>query len=175
MLLFEKFIQTGLIRIKDICYEFMPGFFTSNSIDEIIKQKFPDEKTEQIKTAFERIIRCIPEQWKELLKSENPLNVEITPIVKICLDNDREIHLRSAVTKLFYSLLLSKFFETPCAEKHWAEQYPSLNFKSLYLVVNQSCLPPDCHCLNYRIVHRAIFTLEKLVRIGQADTGSCKT
>ncbi|CAC5360470.1 unnamed protein product [Mytilus coruscus] len=174
MLLFEKFIHSGLIQIIDICYEFIPGFFTSGSIVEIIQHNFPDEKSHEIKTAYDKILRCIPDTWKILQKTINPLNTERVPKLRICLKNDREVPFLGEVTKFFYKLLLSEMFETSTAEKHWAEKYPSINFTQLYSVTNQNDLSPDCHCLNYRIAHRSILTLEKLFKFGQVDIDTCK-
>ncbi|CAC5366469.1 unnamed protein product [Mytilus coruscus] len=175
MLLFEKFIHTGLIQIKDICYEVIPGFFTSGSIVEIIQQNFPDEKPHEIKAAYDKILRCIPETWKILLKSINPLNTESIPKLRICLENDREVPFLGAVTKLFYKLLLSEMFETPTAEKHWAEKYPSINFTKLYSVTNQNGLPPDCHCLNYRMVRVRVQAGERVFpKVNEGAVGTAR-
>ena len=51
MLVFDVFSQAGLIQIKDMCYEFIPGFFTS-AIVEIIQRRFPDEKSTHNRLRF---------------------------------------------------------------------------------------------------------------------------
>ena len=175
MLLFNNFINAGILQIRDICYEFIPGFLTSGAIVEIIRQKYPDENANKIREDFNKILNSIPNSMKILLRSENTVNTEVLPKIKICYENGREINFMGVDTKNFYKLLLSFFWETPTAEKHWEELYPSINFTRLYSVANQNSLPPDCRCLNYRLAHRAIFTLEKLVKIGQTDDSTCKS
>ena len=174
MLLFDDFAQAGLIQIKDVCYEFIPGFFTSDAIVEIIHRRFPDEKPYTIESAFNKILRCIPDEWKILLRHNNPVNANCVPQIMLCFENNAEIPLLTAVTKQIYKLFMSTFFEKPTSELKWAEKFPSINFRQVYSVANQVGLCPDLHCLNYRLVNRAIFTLDKLSKFSQVDTNTCK-
>ncbi len=174
MLLFEDFIQAGLIQIKDICYEFIPGFFTCNAITEIIQNKFPNTNTRNIIESYQRIINCIPEEWKNLLKHINPIHCDFTPQLFLNLGIDKSISFVGGVSKTFYKVLLSYLFEIPTCEKRWAEQFPSINLNGIYSVANLNFLPPDTRDLNYKVTHRAIFTMEKLFKINQVESDLCK-
>lgn len=175
MLLFPNFVHAGLIQIKHLCYEVVPGFLRPNAIVELVQLHNPKENTHEIQVAYQKILQSIPDTWKTIISgSGNPVHTNNTPELKLIAENDREVDFMGVASKDLYSVLLSFFWEAPIAERYWAESYPPLNFTRLYSVVNQDSLPPDCHCLFYRMVHRSIFTLDKLAKFRLVDSSTCK-
>lgn len=62
MLLFDNFTQAGVIQIKDVCYEFILGFLTTDAVVEIIQHSLPYERPGTIKSAYEKILHCISDE-----------------------------------------------------------------------------------------------------------------
>ena len=171
-LLFHEFIDAGITQIKHICYEVVPGFLSKNSITEIIQDKFPDVKKSDIEAAYSKILNAIPESWLELLKFSNPVNVHRKPCIFIKRGN-RSVDFNCATSKIFYEILLSSFFDTPTSEKFWLNKFPAINFTSVYSTVHLPFMPPDIHCLNYRLAMNSIFTQEKLFKINKTGSDTC--
>ncbi|CAC5423454.1 unnamed protein product [Mytilus coruscus] len=169
-LLYSEFINSGIVQIKDICYEFIPGFLSKDSIVELVQEKHPELKSRIIAEAYAKILNAIPKLWKKDLNQINPVNVDRIPSLTV---GTKMIEFSKVTTKIFYKLLLQKISESPTSEHFWTQHYPSMCFKSLYLVVNQCHLPPECVSLNYRVVTNTIFTLSKLCRMGKHDNSTC--
>lgn len=158
------------MQIKNICYEFIPGFLPCDAIVEVIQQYDPNIQSRKIIEAYGKILNAIPRLWKNELHVVNPVHVDRLPSFTVG-ENMTEFLL--ATTKFFYKLLLQDFSESPISENFWSHHYPSVCFRSLYRVVNQCHLPPECVSLNYRVATNTIFTLSKLQRINKVDDGTC--
>ena len=68
-------------------------------------------------------------------------------------------------------LLLENFLEPPIAKSFWIQHFPSMCFRSLYMVVKQCHLPSICVSLNYRMAKHTIFSL--LLRMGKIQDSTC--
>ena len=170
-LLFHEFLKSGIILIKHICYEVIPGFLPKNAIIEIIHEKFPEIKSSDIEAAYSKILSAIPDTWKNLIEGPHQ-NAQSSQNIFVKLKN-RIIDFSNATTKTFYECLLSNVFETPTSEKFWLNKFLSINFASVYSTVHLPYLFPDIHCLNYRISMNSIFTMEKLFKINKTHSDIC--
>ncbi|CAC5423425.1 unnamed protein product [Mytilus coruscus] len=169
-LLYREFINSGIIKIKDICYEFIPVFLSKDSIIEIVQEKYPELRSWVIINAYRRILNAIPQLWKNELTAINPVNVDRFPCLTV---GTNMTEFSKATTKIFYKLLLQSFSEPPTSEMFWLKHFPSMCFHALYRVVNQCHIPPECISLNYRVATNTIFTLDKLQRINKVDSNMC--
>ena len=169
-LLFREFLNSGISQIKHICFEFIPGFLSHNSIVEIIQERFPDIQSPKIKEAYDKILAAIPKLWKKELHAINPLNVHKCPSLTV---GSKMTEFSKTSSKFFYKLLLEDFSEKPTSERFWIQHFPSMCFRPLYQTVNLSHLPPQCVNLNYRVATNTIFTLSKLLQMNKVDSSTC--
>jgi hypothetical protein len=107
---------------------------------------------------YDTILNAIPNLWRNELRAINPVSAWIWGNFQI---------------RLFYMLLLENFLEPPISKPLWIQHFPSMSFRSLYPVVNHCHFPPICVSLNYRVATNTIFTLIKLVRMGNAQDSTC--
>ena len=121
---------------------------------------------------IKKFLKSIPDEWLIELKNPNPINADIFPIISLN-ENLRVVDFQSATSKIFYKFLLNDFFIAPTSEKFWMDKFPTLNLTKVYPIIHLPFLPPDIHCLNYRIVMNSIFTLQKLHRINKVDSDTC--
>ena len=171
-LLFHEFITAGITQIKHICYEVIPGFLPENAIVEIVQEKIPEISTTEVKNAYKKILSAIPDAWIDILKIHNPINITHSPEIFLKF-GIRVIDFKNATSKILYDILLCDFFQRPTSENFWLNKFPMLNFTSVYSTVHIPILPPDIHCLNYRLAMNSIFTLEKLHKINKTDSDTC--
>ncbi|CAC5405806.1 unnamed protein product [Mytilus coruscus] len=82
-LLYSEFINSGIVQIKDICYEFIPGFLSKDSIVELVQEKHPELKSRIIAEAYAKILNAIPKLWKKDLNAINPVNVDRLPSLTV--------------------------------------------------------------------------------------------
>ena len=169
-LLFKEFLSSGISQIKHICFEFIPGFLSHNSIVEIIQEKYPDLQSPKRKEAYDKILAAIPTLWKKELHAINPHHVDRLPSLTV---GTKMLDFSKTTSKFFYKLLLEDFSENPTSERFWIQHFPSMCFRSLYQTVNLSHLPPQCVNLNYRVATNTIFTLSKLLQMDKVDSSTC--
>ncbi|KAL5017683.1 hypothetical protein ScPMuIL_005234, partial [Solemya velum] len=66
-LLFPKFIEAGIVKIDDIFYRTLPGFYSEKTIVQLVKETSPTMKEIEIYKKWNTLIEAIPKSWKIVL------------------------------------------------------------------------------------------------------------
>ena len=173
--LWENFILAGLVKVKDISYEVIPGFLPFQAIFDIVQEVVPDINYEILSEQYDHILQNIPEMWKNTVTQNSfPINSDDTP--SVCLEyNNKVINFESCKTKHFYDVLVEKCFIKPNVYDYWSEQcnIGELCFKILWKQVHCYWKTPDCIDLDFKILHNRIFTNVKLHKCGLVNSDLC--
>ena len=118
-------INSGIVQVKGICYEFIDGFVSRNAIVGIVQEIFANIRSPKITKMYDTTLNAIPNLRKNEIRAISPVNVDRLPscsivskcvylaISKIDLKSDVFISLKIAST--------TKFKNTVCvrAMKRW--------------------------------------------------------
>ena len=68
--LYKDWVNAGITKIRDICYEAIPGFLRLNAVHEILQEQEENENRtkQQTKQEFDTIKGAIPPDWKHELE-----------------------------------------------------------------------------------------------------------
>lgn len=64
----NKWIEAGFVQLKDIMYEFMPGFLTAGAIWECVCEKHEDTSLAKVETTRNDIMSCLPMTWRTAIE-----------------------------------------------------------------------------------------------------------
>ncbi|KAL7375642.1 hypothetical protein ABVT39_021354 [Epinephelus coioides] len=64
-----KMLRAGIVQLKDIMYEFLPGFLPTQAIFDSVKEVDYDASYRTVSNYYEAIQECIPCSWKALINS----------------------------------------------------------------------------------------------------------
>lgn len=67
MLDLQMFTKSGIVKIKDILYEVIPGFLPLNAIHELVTDNFENVSLQHVSNMFNVIKGSIPETWKNIV------------------------------------------------------------------------------------------------------------
>lgn len=171
----ECFIQAGIVQIKDICYEVIPGFLPTQAIFDVIKEKNSDVSYKYVKDLYMMLLNSIPAEWKTIvLKNCFSRNDQLSDFyVKL---NGKVCNISLCQTKRFYQLFLQKVFIKPNCYEFWSEHCNSheKEFAFVWKQVHSFWKPSECIDLDFKLCHNRLFTNVKLCRIGIIDSAVCQ-
>ena len=175
----KTWITAGITRIKDICYEAIPGLLPIEAIHEIISRQDCSPTRTLHKTAqeFHNIIQAIPQDWLRLIynpASHPPSTPQ--PFFKIINTPSDTVDFTRGKTRLFYQLLMNDRYPTIAALQVWHDHLqstPPFNHRFWKLMY-----PPMVHNrigdLNWKIAHRILPTALSLSRMTVYHTSNCR-
>lgn len=171
----KEFILSGLVKLKDISYEVIPGFLPFQAIYDIVQEVFPDVQYDLLSRKYDVIISNIPPDWKDVINTTQMSKNDYDGI-KVFLEYDNKVlELICCKTNNFYRVLLSKCFIKPNIYDFWLENC-TVGESSLQIVwkqIHSHMKSPDCVDLDFKILHNRIFTNEKLYKCKLIDSELC--
>ena len=176
-LFFTDWIAAGIVRIRDICYEVIPGFLPMSAIHDMLTEKTPRtilRTTEELRELFV----ALPLQWSQKICTAS---VGPPPTLQPCFGivnsspGQTPIDISLYKTRHFYKHLLQAERPIIPAVDHWKQNLqpePCFNakqWKALYppLINNKQ------GDVNWKIAHRVLPTALSLNRIGVWATPFC--
>lgn len=171
VLYYETFIEADIVKLSDITYEVIPGFLPVNAIYEMIETKCENVKIMEIERNYRILLNSIPLNWKIHVteKSKAPTTGEMLYIEYE--DNKLEVE---NISKLILRQLCHTECKTPKGVLKWNMIYPNVIFNTaLWKNVFMKGKCPDCIDVDYRIIHRTIFSMQKLYNMGCTDSPIC--
>lgn len=175
-ILWSNFIQAGIIQLKDIAYEVVPGFLPFNAIKEMIVE-FSGKSTniDKLKQQYNLLLDSIPDDWRNIVNSDGNTDPDnIVSDIFILYENKSKQFI-NCTTREFYTFLIKKCFIEPDAIEYWSGVFEMSEsvFNSILENIHFHWKSPDCIELDFKIFHNRIFTNEKLKRIGLKDSDKC--
>jgi len=176
-LIFTDWVAAGITRIRDICYEVIPGYQPVSAIHDMLTEKNPctlSRTTEELRELFV----ALPPEWSQKICTAS---VWPPPTLQPCFGIENSspgqtpIDISSCRTRHFYTHLLQAEKPVIPAVDHWKQNLqpePCFNakqWKALYppLINNKH------GDVNWKITHRGLPTALSLNRIGVYATPYC--
>ena len=176
-LIFKDWIAAGITRIKDICYEVIPGYLPVLAIHDVLTDEDPrtlSRTTEELR----KLLVALPPEWSQKICTAS---VWPPPTLQPCFNivnpslGQTPIDLSLCRTRHFYTHLLQAEKPVIPAVDYWKQNLhpePCLNakqWKTLY-----SPLINNNHGdVNWKITHRVLPAALSLNRIGVYATPYC--
>jgi len=172
-LYFKSFIEAGIVRLKDITYEVIPGFLRMSAIKEIVMDKCSDISEKTIETAYIIIKHSIPIEWFQMIEKNSVVKAQVQNPICIVSMNGECWPLALCRTNFLYRVLLSKILQPPISRIYWKELFPDFDISKYATVCHLKVKFPDMINLDFRILHNIIYTNKTLAKIGILDNEMC--
>lgn len=181
VLLYKQWIKGRITRIKDMCYEAIPGFLPAIAIDEMIKDEIEDTNRtiQQTKEELETIINAIPRKYKRIINRNHNNNTEQTlqPSfnTKQNIAGQQPKAFTEQKTKDFYKQLLTDKKTMVPAMEHWRtniQPTPILDY-TIWQRTYCKLITNKQGDINWKIVHRILPTALSLNRMRCYHTRHC--
>ena len=166
LLIFNSFIDSGIITVADIAYEVIPVL----AIIEIIHKTYPTIDKSHISLAYAVILHSLPEEWKATIKSMDK-NSEHQNYLYLETDNEN-INVSKFNVKLIYNMI-SKCFKMPTSIEKWNSLGYNIAWKPVWKAITYPDKSPEFIELDYKIAHNIIFTYKKLYKYNKATSKLC--
>ena len=160
-------VDAGITLLRDITYEFSPGFLPELAINELVGSKFKP------KDLFS-ILSCLPLEWKNFIRSNSApkdrFSINFTPPIKdikkpLCKLSSKDLYLASLMSSTDVS---SQKFRV-----YWEKKFSDLDWKFiLKSIFTRDSDRKSCD-LQWKIIQLAIPTADRLARHKIIDNPLC--
>ena len=176
-LLYTDWIAAGILRVKDICYEVVPGFLPVSAVLEMLSDE-PPRPISETHRQFDEILGALPPEWKDQISMRHPeTQPSVQPSFGIVnpFSGQPPTDLLQCKTRHFYHQLHQSKKPVIPATDYWKRTLqPEPVFDSeQWRVVFSPLITNRQGDLNWKIVHRVIPTALSLRRMGILDSDSC--
>jgi len=161
-------------RIKDIIYEYAPGFLPIDTIMELIDKS--NDNNKKVCSNYNKIIQGIPTKWKALINSEAIADKHECPSVHFRnVFNEVITNITTIDVKYVnhYIRLKDSTQLVPAGLDYWRDQFGDNSLKIPF----ENCfggLKENFRAeLDFFIAHNILYTNEKLYKIGLSDDIRC--
>ncbi|KAL7374791.1 hypothetical protein ABVT39_007206 [Epinephelus coioides] len=127
-----RLLKSGFVQIKDIMYEFMPGFLKCNSIFECIAERYENVNLPNIENVYSRIIDSIPAKWREIICSEEGVDKDntIPDLYVSCNEKWKLLCMMNA--KDFYKICATAGERLPASLNYWRKVLPDITEEEIW-------------------------------------------
>ena len=176
-LLYTDWIAAGITRVKDICYEAVPGFLPPEALHEILTDSKPHALSRAIRE-YRDLLAAIPKQWLHLINANHPRQLPtLQPcfVISISSSGSTPPDLVTCKTRTFYHHLHQLQKPTIPAIDKWKEilqpapDFSTKQWKTLYspLISNKQ------GDINWKVAHRVLPTALSLNRMNVYNSSVC--
>lgn len=167
----DIFEISTIVKIEDIVYDVIPGFFPCQAIVDIVQDKYPDVHRTDIEKYYDILLKSIPENWKYCINMDEYMESNDTCIsMEVGIDF---ILLTKCRSKEFYSILVEKTLKPPVSKVFWESILYNHNHDGIWKNVFNQRKPSKWIEVDFKLAHNGIFTQEKLCKIKMVDTDIC--
>ena len=160
--------------LKDMIYEYVPGFLPNQSIIELMSPVFNNSKLSKLCT---NLVQYIPSKWKKAINRSALAKKKCNTITLHMMDQNTDTIIDVSKTSTrFFNNLLRKYEEvsvTPAGLEHWRAHFGNESLKIPFDVCFGG-LKENYMCQNdYFLAHNCLYTNDKLVKMGITDDPLC--
>ncbi|CAC5416070.1 unnamed protein product [Mytilus coruscus] len=174
-ILWNDFIEAGIIQLKDICYEVKPGFLPQNAIVEIVAKGNDEYDIDSIIKRYRSLQSALPELWTNTVGTEvyhrtNNRKIDINLNM-----NCKLVDFKMCSSKQLYCLVIDKLCQPPKSVDKWMNifQEDESIMHKVWKIVNMFWKPSIMTELDFKIAHCGIFTNERLLKMKLVDNDLC--
>lgn len=172
LIYFKFLLEAGIVRIKDLLYEVIPGFLRVSAIKEMVIDKNEDISEVSVEKALMIIKNSIPFHWMQIIEKPNK-NKDSEKVDFILNVNGKYYPFLMCRTNMLYQLLISKIVQLPISSLYWKQLYKQFDNKKCSKIIHLPPKLPDMIDLDFRIFHNIIYTNKILQKIGYIETAMC--
>ena len=172
-------LQLELYRVKDICYEVVPGFLPVSAVFEMLSDQ-PPRPISETRRQFDEILGALPPDWKDQICMRHPeTQPSVQPFFGIInpVSGQPPTDILQCKTRHFYHQLHQSKKPVIPAIDYWKrtlQPWPEPVFDSeQWRIVFSPLITNRQGDLNWKIVHRVLPTALSLRRMGILDSESC--
>ena len=178
-LIYGDWIKAGIIQVKDICYEIVPGFLRASAIHELISDDHSGYRPLST-TARELndLLDALPKEWcHQISTSETRNQPTLQPVFSIVNPNPGHppTDIVTCKTRDFYHQLHQPLKPVVPSIDYWEstlQPAPSFNAKQ-WRALYSPLVSNKMGDVNWKIAHRVIVTGLSLQRMRLQDSGNC--
>lgn len=171
VLYYKKWIEVGILKVRDILYEFKEGFLTEQYVIDTMEEAKEEYNRKEIEKNLDIIKQAIPKEWirsiENFEKEKETKEVYVKTGEKICNFNE-------CTVKNIYCFFRENVFKEPTANKYWIEKYKNVKANEIWGNMKGRYVETKVECLEFLIRHKAIFSDVILNKIGMEQSGMCK-
>ena len=173
---YADWIAAGLTRVKDICYEAVPGFLPILAMHEILTEQ-RDPTLSRTRREYRLLVEAAPRQWIQQVCSESARPPSLQPRFNIQASspNQDSLDILSCKTRHFYGQISSMHKPVIPAVATWKrtlQPEPAVNSKQ-WGILYSPLVSNKQGDINWRIAHRVLPTALSLHRMTVYDSPFC--
>lgn len=173
-MLYEKtFMSAGIRQIKDLVYEYVPGFLPAQGIIDCLTEWNDEIRPRTVINTFERIKNSLPKCWVEMIKSKSTGKKEVTFPELGFGEGEQKRSLSLVVTKTIYRTMLEKGIKAPASENVWPNLIPGIDVKAIWKNLNVKYNTIECEDLDFKLRHNRIYNNMVLHQINREVKREC--
>ena len=179
-LFFRDWVSCGLVRVKDICYEAVPGFLPVRAVHEIIMDhEFCRDRTlNQTARELSEVLEGIPAKWKLKVingDSASPLTAQPSfSILPYAPDKPPTALLDCKTRHFYWHFHKSLEISTPGLD-YWRTKFQLQTpfDSSLWSTVYSPLITNKQGDLNWKVAHKVLLTALRLNRMDVYPSENC--
>lgn len=168
---FKKWVEVGILKIRDVLYEFKEGFVPVQVIVDALEEAKEEYNVNTIKKQNEEVKNAIPEDWLNVIESGEKSENKIEVFLKL---QEKFVDFKSCNVKWFYHYFRNSVFKKPLANQLWLRHFKEIEEKDIWKNMKWIFMDTDLECLDFFIRHNVIFTGMRLCKIGREQDAICK-
>lgn len=168
---FKKWVEVGILKIRDILYEFKEGFVPMQVIVDALEEAKEEYNVNTIKKQYEEVKNAIPKDWLKVIQSGEKSDNKIEVVLKM---QEKFVDFKSCNAQRFYHYFSNSVFKKPLANQLWLRLFKEIEEKDIWKNMKWIFVDTDLECLDFFIRHNVIFTGMRLCKIGREQDAICK-
>ncbi|ESO84709.1 hypothetical protein LOTGIDRAFT_176104 [Lottia gigantea] len=166
---FQNYVNVGLIKVCDLCYNILPGILPYEAILDSFYDEY-DVNSKSVKNQFDVILKALPKEWIDKLKINSDFAENSIECQLVIDENSYDLsNLRSGVVYKFFT---DNVFKDPTCISHWESNGFNVEWKQVWKSVSMKS--SECIDNDFKIVHNIIWNNLKLYNINILDNPCCK-
>ena len=165
-LFYDEFLNLGIFRIKDIIYEYVPGFLPSQTLAQSLLSGSNQVRVDKFLRIFNHVVECIPKKWTRIINSKSLANFNNdNPSVHLYVPGSEDpIDVCSTSTQFFNNLLRNRDSQVVCPAglESWRNQFGDnalkIPFRTCFGGLKQNYMAE----IDFLLAHNCLYTNKNL-------------
>lgn len=170
-ILFKKWWEVGITKVRDILYEFKEGFLPEQFIVDAMQEAKEDFNRQEIRNKYEILKTAIPKEWIKKIENMEEEKEEKDIYVRM---GENLYGLKECTIKNFYCFFRDAVFKKPIANEYWSKILNDVEEKQIWGNINGKLVQAKLEELEFFIRHKVVFTDVILSKIGMEENAICK-
>ena len=173
MLYNKVFMDAGIRQVKDMVYEFVPGFLPGQAMVDCVREWDEDARRDMIVKMYDIIKGSMPVDWRYLIEREC-VRTGDGPLPKLVfVKNDANKEFKELKVKNIYLELIAKLLKRPASEQMWERVLPGMNVQLIWENLQIKYNAIECENNDFMTRHNRIYVNTVLHQINKENKREC--